>query len=239
MNTYFTKEERGTTALLFLHGWGCDGTIFASIASKVEASSYLIDLWGFGKSDSPPCDGWTVGDYAEQLYSWIIDNNIGAVSIVAHSFGARVAVVLASTHPDIVDRLLIVGGAGLRRFSFRRTMKVVWHKVKRVAVKLGLLHPMALSSGGSTDYNAVCGSCMYNTFRQVIGEDLSRHAKRILCPTLLVWGSSDTDTPLWMAHRYNKLIVDSQLVLLEGSHFVFLEQSSVFASIVSALIMGE
>lgn len=239
MNTYFTKEERGTTALLFLHGWGCDGTIFADIASKVNATSYMIDLWGFGNSDSPPCEGWAVLDYAEQLYSWIITSNIGVVSIVAHSFGARVAVVLASRHPDAVDKLLIVGGAGLRRFSVKRTAKVMRHKVKKLAVKLGLLHPLALNSCGSSDYTAVCGSCMYNTFAKVIKQDLSRYAKGIICPTLLVWGDSDTDTPLWMAHRYNKLIEGSQLVLLEGDHFVFLQQSSVFASIVSALVMGE
>ncbi len=239
MNTYFTKEERGTTTLLFLHGWGCDGSIFASIANRISATSYLVDLWGFGNSDSPPCEGWTVEQYATQLYQWIVDNDIGVVSIVAHSFGARVAVVLASMHPDIVDKLLIVGGAGLRRFSLVRTVKVLWFKLKKFAVACGLMPQSVLYGSGSVDYGAVCGTAMHNTFVKVISQDLSRYARGIICPTLLVWGKDDTDTPLWMAHRYNKLIVDSQLVLLSGDHFAFLSNSALFANIVSALIEGE
>ncbi len=237
MNTYFTKEERGCDALLFLHGWGCDGSIFASVASRVQATSYMIDLWGFGKSDMPPYEGWSVEEYASQLYGWIVANVGSSVTIVAHSFGARVAIVLASTHPDIVERLLIVGGAGLRRFSLKRSCKVLWYKVKKFAVVCGMMPHGILYGSGTVDFRNV-DSGMYNTFAKVIRQDLSRQAGSISCPTLLVWGKEDTDTPLWMAHRYNRLIEGSQLVLLEGDHFVFLQNIDTFANIITALIMG-
>lgn len=238
MNTHFTKEEKGDTALLFLHGWGCDGTIFANIAQQVHANSYMIDLWGFGNSDSPPEHGWTVVDYADMLYVWLTDMHLAKLSIVAHSFGARVAVVLASRHVDMVDKLVLVGGAGMRRFSMVRWCRVCWYKLKKLAVAINILPQSHLANKGSIDYINAHSACMHNTFVKVVTQDLSSYASNIVCPTLLVWGNEDTETPLWMAHRYNKLIADSQLIVLDGGHFVFVQHSRQFANIINALLKG-
>ena len=111
MYTNFTKEEKGTIVLLFLHGWGCDGSVFQSISKQLNATSYLLDLWGFGASEAPST-AWSVTDYARQLKAFCDSQGLRQFGIVCHSFGARVAVVFAAMYPDMVDRLLITGGAG-------------------------------------------------------------------------------------------------------------------------------
>lgn len=232
MNTYFTKEEKGKKVLLFLHGWGCDGSIFGSVSSQLNATSILIDFWGFGKSDTPP-NAWSVCDYAQQLKFFCDQQGLRKFSIVCHSFGARVAVVFASMYPDLVENLLIVGGAGLKRASIKRFVRVAKYKLLK-KLKTWRLYSGKLPQG-SADYQALDG-VMKRTFVKVVNQDLSHYAKRVTCPTLLVWGKSDNATPLWTGKKYRRLIKNSALVVLDGTHFVFLEQAPLFIQIAKSFL---
>lgn len=235
MYTNFTKEEKGTSVLLFLHGWGCDGSVFQSISGQLNATSYLLDLWGFGASEAPS-KAWSVTDYARQLKAFCDSQGLRQFGIVCHSFGARVAVVFAAMYPDMVDRLLITGGAGLRRFSVKRWCRVCRYKLAKRLAGWGLYKGDLPK--GSADY-AILQGAMKQTFVKVVNQDLSRYARRIKCPTLLVWGKDDVDTPLWMGKRYNRLIAKSSLVVLEGSHFAFLSQANRFAMIARYFVEGD
>lgn len=232
MNTYFTKEEKGKDVLLFLHGWGCDGSIFSALASQLNSTNYLIDLWGFGKSDAPLA-AWSVADYAHQLKNFCDKQGLTRFSIVCHSFGARVAVVFASLHPNMVSKIVMVGGAGLKRASIKRFFAVAKYKLLKKLSRWGVYKGKLPQ--GSADYQSSSG-VMRQTFVKVVNQDLSRYAKQITCPTLLVWGKSDSATPLWIGQKYNRLIKGSALIVLEGSHFVFLERATQFAMIVKSFL---
>ena len=56
---------------------------------------------------------------------------------------------------------------------------------------------------GSADY-ARLNENMRRTFSKVISQDLYPFLKDIQAPTLLVWGSEDTETPLWMGNKWRK-----------------------------------
>jgi hypothetical protein len=59
----------------------------------------------------------------------------------------------------------------------------------------------------------------------------------IRAPTLLIWGSRDTDTPLSAAEEMERLIPDAGLVVLEGAgHYSYLDQPTRFTRIVSHFI---
>ena len=232
MNTYFTKEEKGEKALLFLHGWGCDGSIFANLSNQINCTNYLIDFWGFGKSDTP-IEAWSVSDYAHQLKVFCEERGLERFSIVAHSFGARVAIVFASKYPQMVENLLICGGAGLKRASFKRWLRTRRYKLAKFLSKIGVFRGNLPQ--GSADYQALDG-VMKQTFVKVVNQDLAQFASKVSCPTLLVWGNKDVDTPLWMGKKYNKLIKGSALIVLSGGHFVFLEQSVQFCNVIKCFL---
>lgn len=46
---------------------------------------------------------------------------------------------------------------------------------------------------------------------------MTSFAKKIMCPTLIVWGDGDCETPMWMAKRLKRLISGSGLVVLENA----------------------
>lgn len=97
-----------------MHGYGSQKesfyyqTEFLSKSFRVTAPDFL----GFGCSE-PLTRPWSVGDYAEWLFKFIKAEGLALPHIVAHSFGARVVFKLLSAHPDIADKLVITGGAGL------------------------------------------------------------------------------------------------------------------------------
>ena len=227
---YFKKCGEGN-AILFLHGWGCDGSIFEPIVNKLPNScNYLVDFVGFGKSGNPPIDGWNVNDYAKDVLRFLDEQKLSAITIVAHSFGCRVAMVLSALHPDRIKKLFLLAPAGIRKPSLKRWCKVARYKLHKFLWKMGLCQNVS-SYYGSVDYNA-CQDALKNTFVKVVNQDLSKYAKKIECPTLIVNGTNDVQTPLKHAKCLNKLIKNSSLVQIEGGHFAFFANAFAFAKAV-------
>lgn len=219
---YFQKIGVGNP-IVFLHGWGCDGSIFLPIAQKLHNfKSYLVDFNGFGKSSSPPPSGWGVEQYAEALKLFLKQHNLSNVCIVAHSFGCRVALVLAAKYPQLVQKMLLVAPAGIRQFSFKRWVKVRKYKLYKA------FRPSLAAKLGSIDYNA-CSENMRNTFVKVINQDLSHFAKQVSCAVLIVNGKNDIETPLNQARKLNKLLKNGSLAEIDGDHFAFFKTPSAFA----------
>lgn len=220
--------------VVYLHGWGCDGSVFLTIATQLpNYGNYLVDFAGFGKCDPPPESGWTVEEYAEQLKQFLQQQNLRSVTIVGHSFGCRVALVLAVKYPELVERMLLVAPAGLRRFSPKRWFRVAYYKTSKFFSKLVGKQPK--TKYASEDY-ANCSNAMRCTFVKVVNEDLSKYAKRVKCSVLIVNGRQDTATPLKHAKRLNKLIKGSSLVEIDGDHFAFFRMPTAFAKTIKNFV---
>ena len=231
---YFETYGDGDKAIVYLHGWGCDGSIFIPIVKLLPCyKNYLVDFAGFGKSAPPTQDGLSVADYAETLHEFVTQQGLSRVTLVGHSFGCRVAMVFAATYPHLVERMLFVGPAGLRRFSLKRWWRIRLYKLGKFLAKLKLA-PLPKSQG-SDDYRN-CSPTMRATFIKVINEDLSRYAKRVKCPVLIVNGRADTATPLEHARRLARLIPDCQLVEIDGDHYAFFYSPAAFANTVKIFV---
>ncbi len=228
---YFQKIGSGKP-IVFLHGWGCDGSIFRAVAEKLPNNKcFLVDFNGFGKSPAPPAEGWGVEDYAMVLSVFFRQHNLKNVLIVAHSFGCRVAMVLAAKYPALAGKMILVAPAGLRKFSFSRWLKVRKYKFVKFLCRLNMCRNVS-ERYGSVDYNA-CENGLKNTFVKVVNQDLSRFAKQIRCPVLIVNGRDDKETPLASAQKLQKLIPNAVLTEIDGGHFAFFETPFAFAKTIT------
>lgn len=241
----------GETPVLFLHGWGCDASIFQALTDALRGRATLItvDFPAHGQSEEPP-QPWGVEEYSLQLLQVLQDNEIGRVRIIAHSFGGRIAIYLASHYPELVDKLVITGGAGLRkptteaagkktaRYKQLRNLAKALAKVPLLNAPMQAAQEGLIRRYGSPDYVKL-SETMRASFVKIISEDLTPLLVQITAPTLLVWGSADTETPLWMAQTMEREIPDAGLVVFEGStHYAFLEQGARFAAIVKQFFWG-
>lgn len=231
MNSYYTKVGMGEP-IVFFHGWGCDGKIYENVVSRLpDNTNYVVDFAGFGQSTPPPASGWDVVDYVNDIKQLFCEEHLENVTIVAHSFGCRVAIALAAMYPNYVGKLLLFAPAGLRKFSLRRWWKVSKYRCARFMHKVGLAQEP--KNAGSDDYLA-CGEDMKNTFVKVVNQDLSFYAKRLKCETLIINGNEDDQTPLSHAKRLKKMIKHSSLVEVDGDHFALFYAPTAFSQTIKA-----
>jgi pimeloyl-ACP methyl ester carboxylesterase len=230
--------------VVLLHGWGCDLAIWQGVQAHLAARGFratALDFPGFGQSEEPPAP-WCMEDYARWFEAFIAAVGIENPVLVGHSFGGRVSVIHASR--NAVSKVVLVDAAGVRpRRTARYYLKVWTFKVlKRLApIVLGAKKARELidkrrRAAGSADYNAASPT-MRGTLSRVVGEDLRRHMPLISAPTLLVWGSEDTATPLRDAREMERLIPDAGLVVFEGAgHYSFLERAGRFAAVMDSFL---
>jgi pimeloyl-ACP methyl ester carboxylesterase len=241
----------GGTPVLFLHGWGCDMHLFSGTMDALKDLAMLIalDFPAHGESEEPP-QPWGVGEYAEQVKQLLLEHRIDQVDIVAHSFGARVAVWLAANEPGLVGKMVITGGAGIKKPATETASKrTARYKRLSAAARFFMRVPMLkfpmkkaqealIQKYGSADY-AKLSEGMRASFVKIVSEDLTPFLSKISAPTLLVWGGNDQETPLWMGETMEREIPDAGMVIFEGrSHFAFLEESARFALIVRQFLRG-
>ncbi len=237
--------------ILFLHGWGCDSNIYAQSMAAMQDQATLItlDFPAHGMSDEPP-QPWGVEDFAMQVLQLLDDLHIQKVQIVAHSFGGRIAIWLGSQVPDRVDKIVITGGAGIKKpqtqqanqrtahYKRMRAMADRLMKVPLLKTPMEKANEHLVQKYGSPDY-AKLSDGMRKTFVKIVAEDLTPMLQQITAPVLLIWGSEDTETPLWMGKTMEQDIPDAGLVIFSGrSHFAFLEESDRFILIVKQFFQG-
>lgn len=241
----------GTKHVVLLHGWGCDGKLMAPVAQALADGARVlsIDFPAHGASSRPP-EPWGVPEFAACVRELLIQEDFLPCAVVAHSFGGRVTLWLASEYPDMFTRIVLTGAAGIpgrpteegkKRAATYKRLRGLCEGVKKMKV-FGSLPEKAEEAlrqkYGSRDYNALDAE-MRKTFVRVVNQDLSPCLPRIQQPTLLLWGTQDTETPLWMGQQMEKEIPDAALIPLEGgSHFAYLEQAARFNAIVRNFLLG-
>lgn len=235
MNFLFKKVD-GTVPILFLHGWGGDIRSFLEISKQFDRSVILVDFPGHGKSAEPDTP-LSVMDFTVLVVELLKSIKIEQVDVVSHSFGGRVSIKLAAFFPEIVRKLILCSSAGiLPKRRFLTKIRVFQYKIAKFLVKLKILPERSLHKFGSEDFRKL-SPVMKQSFVKIVSEDLSSDAQLIMCPTLLVWGENDTETPIFMAKKLGQLIKDSGLVVFENSgHFVFIQQFARFVLILKEFL---
>lgn len=216
--TRFGSKKR--PPLVILHGWGIDGSKFHQLASLLAKDWYVLvpDFPGFGQTPAPR-KAMDVSDYAQQVKKMMKGEGIEQASFIGHSFGGRVTMKLASTSPKLVKSLILTGAAGVESWHWKRSLKrgIAWTaaKVLRLFTWIPPVRRLRDRFYIHRDFGKVEG-VMKQTFLKVIKEKLDKDAKKIIQPTLLLWGSRDQLTPVRDAEKILKLIPHSRLQIFSG-----------------------
>ncbi len=229
--TNFEDEGKGKI-LLCLHGWGSGSTTFKSI-SKHFSKKYrviCIDLPGFGQSQTPP-DNWRVQDYADFVKKFLYKIGIKDIyTIIAHSFGGRVAIKLISNQLLRPDKVIFIGAAGIKpSVGTKKALYKAVAKTGKAITKLPVLKKLQpklrqklYAQAGASDY--LQAGPMRKIFLNTISEDLTNEISNITMPTLLIWGEEDDQTPVGDGYVFHEKIVGSELVVIAGAgHFVHID----------------
>lgn len=188
------------TRVVALHGWGRDRRDFAGVLGGLDAVA--VDLPGFGASPAP-AGVMGAGGYADTLAPWVGGLREPQV-VVGHSFGGRVATVLAARRPDLVAGLVLVGVPLLRPAGCVAGKPSVAYRLVRWGHGVGLISDDRLEKErrrrGSADYRLASG-VMRDILVKVVNETYEGELARLQCPVRMVWGADDQEVPLDVARR--------------------------------------
>ena len=231
----FPDDGHPETLALFLHGWGASGASFGRLLNTAGEKYPVLapDLPGFGSSDEPT-EPWSVSQYAEFVLTYLAPYRPAEVILIAHSYGGRVALKLASRRdlPFSIPKMILIDSAGiLPKRGIRYHAKVRFYKIGKRVLSLRpvkAVFPNALdefkAGRGSSDY-AAASPIMRDALVKAVNEDLSPLLPSVGASTLLIWGEKDTATPLSDGRKMESSIPDAGLVVLPGAgHFSYLDQ---------------
>jgi len=217
--------------ILFLHGWGQNKEMMLPLIDelKYKYRCIILDLPGFGNSIFN--NSKNIDDYTEKIKEFLTENKLFPKYIVGHSFGGKIAIQYYLKYKNI-SKIIIIASPVLkpkRRFKY-------YYKI----YKYKLMKKFRIRSlkKGSRDYNN-CPNEMKRFFINVVNKHYNKDVKNINVPVLLLWGNKDKEVPINRAKKLNKKINNSELHILDGTHFAYLENIEFTKLIIQKFLRGK
>ena len=220
--------------IIYLHGWGQNIQMMEPIAKPLEKTHRLIilDLPGFGSSDEPD-EAWTLDDFVEMLKALLDKLKIDNPNLIGHSFGGKISLLYASKYK--VNKLMLLASPFKVKIK-KQSLKVKLLKKAASIPGLGNLAEKMKKHLGSTDYKNA-SPLMREILVKHVNTDLTEDAKKITCPTFIIWGTNDEAVPVEDAYELEKLIKDSGLSIYEGcTHYAYLERLGQTNAIIASFM---
>jgi pimeloyl-ACP methyl ester carboxylesterase len=190
-------------------------------------TAFAVDLLGHGESDRPFDAPFGIASQAEYLDRALTALRVARATVVGVDLGGTVALRLAATRPDRVDRLVVVNprlfesvpGADIRAMQ-RNTARFALRISRGVLGAAALLAP--LLEGGVSDPARMPPRLVARYLAPFVGREgvghllaLARAIREedvesirlaaIRAPTLVVWGAADR----WLDERIPKRLVEA------------------------------
>lgn len=236
-------ESKGTGApILLIHGFGASTFTWRRIAPALAENHKVIavDLKGFGQSDKPFDEHYSIFDQAELIKQLILDNDLKNLTLVGHSYGGGISLMLAlDEDPRLAGRIakLVL----LDTIAYPQNIPVAFRMMDmplvshlgvrmvppevqaRVALKLAYYDDSKIGEEDVEMYAAplrtVAGKhAMIHSARQIVPQGLEEISKRypsIKQPTLIAWCDNDRIVPLDIGVELRRNMPTSRLEIIE------------------------
>ena len=223
----YVQYGKGEDVVL-LHGWGQNIDMMRPLGDNLSDHYRItiIDLPGFGLSKEPVY-ALNIFEYADIVYELLSELKIDNPIMMGHSFGGRISIVYASKHK--VSKLVLFGSPCVRH-EYKSIKQTILKKLKKIKLLNPLVNVMKKHLG-SVDYRSAT-PIMRDILVKTVNQDLSENAKKIKCPTLLIWGDNDEAVPVSEARELEKLLPDGALIILPGTHYCYLENLNQVINII-------
>ena len=232
LNVNYIQYGKGKDILL-LHGWGQNIEMMKPLGDGFcdKFRITILDFPGFGQSEEPK-EPWTIEKYSLMLEDLVKQLGIKKPIVMGHSFGGRVAIRFSSRNS--IEKLVLFGSPCIR-IQEELPLKVRILKKLKTLPGMNKLGEFMKQYIGSRDYKAA-SPVMRQTLVEVVNEDLSKYAREIEEPTLLIWGEQDTEAPVSEAQELEKIMMDAALIILPGTHYAYLENLARVITILNNFI---
>lgn len=244
--------------VLLLHGSGPGVTAWANWRGTIAQLSpefrvVAPDLAGFGYSPMPVDTQWDLRLWVGQIRGLLDALALERVSVVGNSFGGALALALAVECGERIDRLVLMGSAGLD-FELTAGLDAVWgyqpglENMRELMTRWFAYDPALIRDDlVELRYRAALRPGVQEAFAAMFPpprqESIRRLAQpeallaRLPHPCLIVHGRDDRVIPLESSLRLHRLIAQSELhVFGQCGHWVQIEKAARFCAVVAGFL---
>ena len=240
---YINYLDHGSgTPILLLHGFGASSYSWRHVTAHFSANYRVlsIDLKGFGLSDRPADFNYSLKEQGNIVTEFIRDKQLENTTLIGHSLGGAVALVVYLTMQDIwrnaIQRLILIDSVSYpQHFPFfiqllrtpvlnRLAFALLPNKMMtRLILKTAFFDDSKITEEMVKIYGSYVGlkgspHALSTTAQQIIPEDMNRiidKYKSIKAPVLVIWGGNDTIIPLSIGEKLAGEIANAQFKVIE------------------------
>lgn len=232
----------GGTAVILIHGFGTSSFLWRNVAPAISDAghtAYAIDMFGHGESDRPVDADFGIAAQAEYLDAAMTALRVARGIIVGVDIGGDVALRLAATRPERVEKLVLINTPAFDEIPARdisqmqrSTAKFAFRTTRGVLGAAPLIEGVLRGSVSDPDTKMPI-KLVARYLAPFAGRDGVNHLlalassinaddledvdlKTIHVPALIVWGEEDQWVDAKMADRLAHALPDGRLVRLPG-----------------------
>lgn len=235
------RYGHGGSAFVLLHGFGTSSFLWRHVApalAEAGNTAYAIDLFGYGESDRPFDADFGVAAQGEYVDAAMTALRAARGIIVGVDLGGSIALRLAATRPDRVDKLVVVNPPALDQLP-AKDVETMQRSTARFAFRVtrGVLGAAPLLQqvleGSVADPNRMPVRLVARYLASFTGRDGPNHLLRlassirsadlteedlraIQAPTLVLWGDQDRWIDAKLPNRVVSAIPSARLQRLHG-----------------------
>ncbi|PGK30647.1 alpha/beta hydrolase [Bacillus anthracis] len=232
---YFKQIGKENPPLLMFHGFGNSSDGFSDIYSDLAKRHTIIsvDILGFGRSSKPINYSYTFPNQANMYYKLMKKLEYNTFAILGHSMGGELALNLTYLYPNAITHLILVDAPGIESLQ-----KETFSPKPSLKNTLNTVSDIREYQENDVKYNRN-NTSHYKELRKMIENPISMDPKEIQAPTLIVWGRKDKSVPLADGEKYQKLIKNSRLKIIEdGYHAPFRQEPKEFVEYINEYFEG-
>lgn len=237
----FTKSGNGTQTIIFIPGFASSGEVWNETIAIYEKyyTCYALTMAGFAGAETthdPSFINWENG-----IVKFIKDNNINKPILVGHSMGGGLALSIASNHPNLVEKIIVVdalpylaaltnpNATQLDNINCSTTIKQItdmteeqFYQMQETSMPFLIKNKEMIETAinWSVKSDRKTFGKMYCDFSNT---DLRNEIRNITCPTLILLESYFKNFKPAIEEQYKHLATAHLAYANEGLHFIMFD----------------
>lgn len=244
--------------VFFIHGSGPGVTAWANWQlnlapiAKHGLRCVAPDMMGFGYTDAPEELHFSKDDWVDHFAAFVDSQTSEKIAIVGNSFGGAIALAYAIRFPERVDRMVLMGAAGLN-FPITDELDKIWGHIPTLENMVNMMkifaynpalvkkdlaelrHNASLRPGVMEAYSAMFPEPRQEAVRALASDEGA--VAKVEASTLIIHGHDDRVIPVDVSKRLFELLPNSEIHMFRNcGHWTQIEKNSRFNALVGEFL---
>jgi 2-hydroxymuconate-semialdehyde hydrolase len=252
-----TIDQGEGEPVILVHGSGPGVTGFANWRLLIPTLSTQFrvlapDVVGFGYTEHPTDFEYTLDNWMAFMVDFMDALDIPKAHFIGNSFGGALSLALAAKYPERVNRLVMMGSAGIH-FEMTEGLRKVWGYQPSFESMHELMNIFTHKDFTVSDeivesrYQASMRPGYQEAYQQLFTEPMQEKLnalclpesdiENIQHPTLLIHGREDVIVPYECSVRAHQLLTNSELHIFGNcGHWTMFEKAEAFSALVESFL---